>query len=162
MDSDDFPGVGSHGPVTPSRSDARPGAWATRPILPIVTEASALDIPGPIERANAQSPVSPSPSPPPAHHLVPPSPSPSELDANALAAELDMMDVGTDAVHPVALRADAEPYEGNTEPYGVDTDAMMQELAYYRAAAEHWQGLCVQMQAHVAMVCGPLPAPPTV
>ena len=164
MNSDDFPGVGAHGPVTPSRSDARPGAWATRPILPIVTDASDLDISGPIERANAQSPVSP--SPPPAHHLVPASPSPSELDANELAAELDMMDVGTDAsvdaVRPVALRADAEPYEGNTEPYGVDTDALMQELAYYRAAAEHWQGLCLQMQAHVAMVCGPLPGLPTV
>ena len=157
MDNIDFPSVSADGPVVPNLSNTRPGAWATRPILP--TSPHALDLHSPIERTNAQSPVSPSssPSPPPAHHLVPPSPSPSDQDADELAADIDMMDIGTvspvDIVRPVPLRADATPY-------GVDTDELMQELAYYRAAAEHWQRMCVQMQTHVAMVCGPLPGPP--
>lgn len=158
MDNVDFPSVSADGPVVPNLSNTRHGAWATRPILP-PPDASALDLHSPIERTNARSPVSPSsssPSPPPAHHLIAPSPTPSDQDADELAADIDMMDIGpvspVDIVRPVPLRADAQPY-------GVDTDEL-QGLAYYRAAAEHWHRMCVQMQTHVAMVCGPLPGPP--
>ena len=157
MDGNDFPSVGHEGPVAPKRTSTRSGAWATRPVLPIATGTDPYGLTGPIERANAQSPVSPSPSPP-AHHLIPPSPSPSEQAAVDLAEELDMMDMGTESppspiARPVPLRADAEAYEP------VDA-GLLQELAHYRAAAEYWQNMCAQMQAHVAMVCGPLPPPP--
>ena len=158
MDPNSFPSVGREGPVPPKRTEGRPGAWATRPILPIAAsdDHSGLALSGPVERANAQSPVSP--SPPPAHHIVPPSPSPSDQAAHELAEDLKMMDVGGDSppgpiARPVPLRAEAEPY-------GTVDANVLEQLAYYRGAAEYWQGMCAQMQAHVAMVCGPLPPPP--
>ena len=157
MDHHDFPGVegmGCAGPVAPVRSEGRAGAWATRPILHTPSESTELELPSPIGRSNAQSPVTP--SPPPAHHLVPPSPSPSDLAADELAADLDGMDMTYEpCIATSELSADADPYSAvcaHTE--------LLKELAYYRAAAEHWHGICIQMQTHVAMVCGPLNGPP--
>jgi len=158
MDHADFPiveGMKHGSPVASVRSGDRAGAWATRPILPAMSDLPGRELSSPIERSNAQSPITLSPSP--AHHLVPPSPSPSDLAADGLADDLDGMDMSYE--HDLAadgLSADADPYEVDC----AYTSALIQELAYYRAAAEHWHGMCVQMQAHVAMVCAPLNGPP--
>jgi hypothetical protein len=151
MDHSDFPSVerSYSSPVASVRSENRTGAWSTRPLLP-------------------------------AHHLVPPSPSPSDQAVDELADNLAIM------TSEPELNADADPYtvdsahsadeladdivmmdmtcdlNADTDPYaaGSAQTALLQELAYYRASAEHWHDMCVQMQNHVAMVCVPLSGPP--
>jgi hypothetical protein len=73
----------------------------------------------------------------------------SAQSADELADDIVMMDMTCD------LNADADPYAADSAQ-----TALLQELAYYRASAEHWHDMCVQMQNHVAMVCVPLSGPP--
>jgi len=177
MNGTEFPTAGFGQPVQPNRSVERPGAWATRPILFIpgeddVPSAQGQNIDVPIGRSDAQSPISPSLP----IHLVAPSPSESDLAVNDLANNIDGMDIDDDDnayddcisdQDDDSSISDQDDDSGETQTFAGDVsvlltpnDSLLRELAYYRASAAYWQGMCEQIQSHVAMVCVQFPGPP--
>ena len=138
------------GAVTPGSSPMTPGSSPTFSQEPDATE---------IAQAAAAWDTGSRAVTPPSRHTVPPSPSPSEDAANQLADSIDRMDFDEDdGVATSTLHIGASPF--------VPTNSILaptEDAAYWRACAEHWHSVSLQLQAHITSgmaFCHPLPEPP--
>ena len=110
-------------------------------------------------------------SSPPLVHVIAPSPTPSDIGADQLNDQFATMDVTTGSVglsepgNPLmpGVPSLAPPMmpAGMHQPFQPPHPILptMEGEAYWRACAEHWHNMCLDMQRHVSLVCGPLAAP---
>lgn len=138
-----------------------------------------LDLQCPVERQGAVSPgfdfslESPQfyVNTPPAQHTVAPSPSPSDVAAADLAAAVDAMEVDSNHINFQDIQSPPQlhstPALNSAAPQFVPEStfpAPSQDAAYWRACAEHWHSVCLELKAHIAdgvALCHTLPPAPT-
>lgn len=115
---------------------------------------------------------------PPAVHVIAPSPTPSDEDAERLIDQFDGMDFvdGTvdatagdwhirdplmQSLSPVGSLGSSSPAIMHATPFQFHQPPPLVTPgeAYWRACAEHWHNMCLEMQRHVSLVCVPLAAP---
>ena len=165
------------------------GAKMNRRLSERVAEARAVRFAAEVVDGDSCDSDDGSRTPPPPVHTVTPSPTPSEVEDEVTAelligqfAGMDFVDGTVDmsadnwhvrdplmqSLSPVNGPDDVEHFE---VPHEQQHQALQQPLhpmplvtpgeAYWRACAEHWQSMCLEMQNHVSLVCVPL-APPSV